>query len=126
MDEHGKPSADEAFAEYRDAWIAQDKSRLFAVTDFRQSAAEDLRRGGGNPGEMDIADLASKRKAELQTHLDTRGFVPSFKECEVVKVVRDSATQVRFFLLRKLANAVIFAPLRVMRFAEGWRVVYGG
>jgi hypothetical protein len=52
--------------------------------------------------------------------------VPSFDECEVVKVLRDSETEVRFVLLRKLANAVIFAPLRVMRFAEGWRVVYGG
>jgi len=122
----GLPTPDDAFAEYRDAWIRKDMPRLFAVTDFRQSALEDLRRGKKLPAEADIADLASKRQAQLREHIEKRGFVPTFDECEVVKVLRDSDTQVRFMLLRKLANAVIFAPLRVMRFAEGWRVVYGG
>jgi hypothetical protein len=115
-----------AFDEYRDAWTQKDLPRLWAVTDFRQSARDDLRRQGLEPDDQDVVALAAKREAELRTHLETRGFIPTFDECAVINVFHDSATQVRFLINRKVGHGEIFVPMRVIRFAEGWRVVYGG
>ena len=121
------PSSPEAALEaHQQARKQKDLPRYLATISFQQEAVEELRRIGREPTDAAVAEVAAKRESQLRTHVESRGFIPDYGDCKVVRKLEDSDTQVRFILSCVSSTTTLMYSVLVVRFPSGWFVVRNG
>ena len=118
-----------ALAEYVEAYKARDVDRFLAAIDLHQEAIEQLRKGAdkiNEPSEAQVQERASALANELRTHFAKFGFrAATLDNCKTVTKFHDTESQVRIILSCSDSRGSTTFPVRVLRFAQGWRVVRG-
>jgi hypothetical protein len=119
-----------ALEAYIDAYKARDVDRFIAAIDVLHEARENLRRRLGSTAEplaADVQQRASAIEMELREHFAKFGFkAGSLDNCKTVTKFQDTESQVRIVLSCSDPRGSTVFPVRVLRFAQGWRVVRDG
>ena len=120
---------EDALAEYVAAYKARDVERYLAAIDFNREAMEQLSRGTSKaeqPSEAQVQDKASALAGELRAHFAKFGFrAATLDNCQTVTKFKDTETQVRIVLSCSDSRRSTTFPVRLLRLAQGWRVVRG-
>ena len=75
---------------------------------------------------MQVKEVASRIKADLESLLQSRGFIATdIGSCKIAKKLQIADDEVRFILACKSATSALMMPIRVMRFEGGWQIVRG-
>ena len=123
-------SPEAALAEYIAAYKARDVARFLACIDFTHEAREKLSRRPGQiqtVSDTEVQATADGLETELKEHFAKFGFkAESLDNCREVTKFQDTETQVRIILSCTDSRGSTTFPVRVLRFAQGWRIVRGG
>ena len=118
---------EDALAEYVAAYKARDVDRYLAAIDFNREAIEQLSRGKTEqPSEAQVQEKSSALASELRAHFAKFGFkAATLDNCQTVTKFKDTETQVRIVLSCSDSRGSTTFPVRLLRLAQGWRVVRG-
>lgn len=118
---------EDALAEYVAAYRARDVDRYLAAIDFNREAVEQLSRGKTEqPSEAQVQEKSSALASELRAHFAKFGFkAATLDNCQTVTKFKDTETQVRIVLSCSDSRGSTTFPVRLLRLAQGWRVVRG-
>jgi hypothetical protein len=118
---------EDALAEYVAAYKARDVDRYLAAIDFNREAIEQLSRGKTErPSEAQVQEKSSALAGELRAHFAKFGFkAATLDNCQTVTKFKDTETQVRIVLSCSDPRGSTTFPVRLLRLAQGWRVVRG-
>jgi hypothetical protein len=116
-----------AFHEHQSAWAQRNIKCFLTTISFKQEAIELLQAKlpkDAVPDESAVRHLAVERENELRERLERNGFKPDYlATCKVIATWHVSDTVVRLPLSCSSGNGSLTFAVRLLRVADGWRVV---
>jgi hypothetical protein len=116
-----------ALHEHQTARVQRNIEHFLSTISFKQEAIEILQATSPKdavPDESAVQHLAVERENELREHLERDGFKPDYlATCKVITTWHVSDTVVRFPLSCSSGSGSLTFTIRLVRVADGWRVV---
>jgi hypothetical protein len=118
-----------AFREHQSAWARKNVDEYVATIAFREEVIESLKSATNSrlPDEEALQKLALERENQLRVYLKTRGWIPdTLTGCKIITKWQVTEDVIRFPLACDAPNGSLAYAIRLVRLAQGWRVVRNG